>query len=217
MEHANQNLNQNFFRVPIYFYQLLSSIITNRTVKPFIKAVDLYLGFKLEEECFSKGIIKEVDQNKSRFKKKSELDQHGPMTWPREKSAKETSYERFLEEVINPKTGEFYPERNNDGRSIKGTGATYYITDIYRLRRADGSEFLYTKGRVDAFNSLGDPVNHSISKPELWSKTNFSYKTEHNDKTKQMEKVLQGLSGSEEVYTMPFTRKNLKQLFDRRQ
>jgi hypothetical protein len=103
MEHANQNLNQNFFRVPIYFYQLLSSIITSRIVKPFIKAVDLYPGFKLEEECFSKAIIKDVDQNKSRFKKKSELDQDGPMSWPREKSAKETSYERFVEESLIPR------------------------------------------------------------------------------------------------------------------
>jgi len=164
---------------------------------------------------FSKAIIKDVDQNKSKFKK-SDLDQE-PMTWPRLKSSKETGYERFLEEVINPKTGEFYPERDSDGRSIKNTGATYYITDIYRIRRADGSEFLYAKGIVYAFNSLGDPVTHFILKPEIWSKTNFNYNTEYNDKTKQMEKVLQGPSGSEEIYTMPFNLANLKSLYDRRQ
>jgi hypothetical protein len=179
-------------------------------MKAFTKAFDFYPGFNLEEECFSKAIIKDVDQNKSsKFKKKSDLDQE-PMTWPRLKSATETGYKRFLEEVINPKTGEYYPQRDEDNRVIKNTGATYYITDIYRLRRADNTEFLYTKGRVDAFNSLGDPVNHSISKPELWSKTNFNYKTEFNDKTNQLEKVLQGPSGSEEVYTMPFTKENLK-------
>jgi hypothetical protein len=75
---------------------LSTSIITNRTVKPFIQAHDFYPGFKLEEGCFSKAIIKDVDQ-KSRFKKKSDLDQEGPMTWPREKHGKETAYERFLE------------------------------------------------------------------------------------------------------------------------
>jgi hypothetical protein len=32
-----------------------------------------------------------------------------------------------------------------------------------------------------------------------------------------MEKVLQGPSGSEEVYTLPFNKENSKQLFDRRQ
>jgi hypothetical protein len=93
------------------------NVITNRSVKAFVQAKDFYPGFKLEEECFSKAIIKDVDQNKSKFKK-SDLDQE-PMTWPRLKSSKETGYERFLEEVINPKTGEFYPERDSDGRSIK--------------------------------------------------------------------------------------------------
>jgi hypothetical protein len=119
--------------------------------------------------------------------------------------------------VINSKTGEFCPQKDDDNRAIKGTGATYYIIDIYRIRRPGGSEFLYTKGRVDAFNSLGDPVRHSISKPEIWSKTNFSYKTGYNDKTKQLEKVLQGPSGAEEIYTMPFTKENLKWPYDRRQ
>jgi hypothetical protein len=138
------------------------------------------------------------------------------MSWPRLKSTVEISYESFLEETINPKTGEFYPEKDNDGRAIKGTGVTYYIANIYRIRRADGSEFLYTKGRVDAYNSLGDPVSRSISKPEIWSKTNFSYKMKFNDKTNQMEKVLQGPSGSEEVYALPFNKENLKSLSDRR-
>jgi hypothetical protein len=41
--------------------------------------------------------------------------------------------------------------------------------------------------------------------------------TEYNDKTKQMEKVLQGPSGSEEIYTMPFNKENLKKLYDIRQ
>ena len=188
----------------------MSSVITNKSVKPFIKAVDLYPGFKLEEECFSKAIIKDVD-SKSRKK-----DQE-PLTWPREKSVKQTSYERFLEEAINPKTGEYYPEKDEDGRSIEPSGLMYYITDIYRIRRADSSEYLYTKGKAYAYNSLGDPIDHFISKPESWSKTNFLYKTEYNDKTKQMEKVLQGPSGSEEVYMLPFNKENLKQLYDNRQ
>jgi hypothetical protein len=177
-----------------------------------MKAHDFYPGFKLEEESFSKAIIKDVDQNKSRSKK-SDLDQE-PMTWPREKTGKETGYERFIEEVINPKTGEFYPEKDGDVRSIKNTGATQYITDIYRIRRATGEEFLYTMGIVYAYNSLGGPITHAISKPEIWTKTNFSHRTEYNDKTKQMEKVLQGPTGAEEVYTMPFNKENLKKLYD---
>lgn len=95
---------------------------------PFIELHDFYPGFKLEEECFSKAIVKDVDLTKSRFKK-SDLDQE-PMSWPRLKSTTELGYERFLEEVTNPKAGEFYPEKDSDGRSIKNTGTTYYITII---------------------------------------------------------------------------------------
>lgn len=119
--------------------------------------------------------------------------------------------------MINPKTGEYYPQKDEDNRSIKGTGATYYITDIYRIRRGDGSEYLYTKGRVFAYNSLGDQVTHFISKPEIWTRTNFTFKTEFDSKTKQLEKVFQGISGTTLEYTTPFTKENLKSLYDRRQ
>ena len=56
--------------------------ITNKTVKPFIKAHDFYPGFKLEEECFSNAVFKDLDETtpSSRKKKsstKSDLEQ-GP-------------------------------------------------------------------------------------------------------------------------------------------
>jgi hypothetical protein len=53
--------------------------------------------------------------------------------------------------------------------------------------------------------------------PEIWTKPNFIYITKFNDKTNQLEKEFQGVSGNEKVYTMPFTKDNLKQLYDRRQ
>ena len=125
--------NQNFFSFPISL-SIYCLLYTNRTVKPFTELVDLFPGFKLEEECFSKAIINDVNPKK---KSKSDLNQE-PMSWPREKSAKETTYERFLDEAVNPKTGEFYPQRDKDKAVVPKTGATYYITDIYRLRRVAG-------------------------------------------------------------------------------
>jgi len=181
-------------------------------VKPFIKAHDFYPVFKLEEECFSRAVIKDVDQKITNKTKDQE-----PLLYPRQKTTDQIAYETFLEEVINPKTGEFYPEKDSDNRAIKNTGATYVINSIYRLRRADGSEFLYTKGRVYAYNSLGDPVNHSISIPEVWTRTKFDFKTQFDSRTNQLEKVFQGVSGNEPVYTMPFNSENLKKLYDIRQ
>jgi hypothetical protein len=70
---------------------------------------------------------------------------------------------------------------------------------------------------VYAFNSLGALVTHPISKREIWTRTNFNYKTEFIDKQKQLEKILKSPSGNEEVYMLPFTKDNLKSLYDRRQ
>jgi hypothetical protein len=73
-------------------------------------------------------------------------------------SAIENSYQRHLTSAPTLRSA-LYPATNNTNAvCILGTGATYYITDIYRLRRADGSEYLYTKGRVNAYNSLGDHI-----------------------------------------------------------
>jgi hypothetical protein len=64
------------------------------------------------------------------------------------KGAKETGYEHFVEEVINPRTGDFYPERDNDGGSIRGTGATYYITDIYLYHENKKINFYYVESSL---------------------------------------------------------------------
>jgi hypothetical protein len=78
----NYFLNSNTVTL-IAFYsvnQLMSfNAITNRTVKLFIKAHDFYPGLELEEECFSKAVPKDVDQYKSRFRKKSDIDEDGSM------------------------------------------------------------------------------------------------------------------------------------------
>jgi hypothetical protein len=52
-----------------------------------------------------------------------------------------------LDEIFNPKTAEFYPKKDTDNRAIPRTGATYFITDIYRIRRADSSEFYIQRGK----------------------------------------------------------------------
>jgi len=80
-----------------------SNLITNRTIKPFIKAHDFYLGYKLEEECFSKDIIKDVDQkSKFRSKKKSDLEQ-SPMSWPRLKPQMSLPMRGFLKRSLTLK------------------------------------------------------------------------------------------------------------------
>ena len=196
----------------------MSSEITNRTVKPFIKLVDLYPGFKLEEECFAKVIIKDVEK-KSKFRRKSDLDfDEGPLSYPREKPGKQTAYERFLEDAVDSKTGEFYPQRESDGRTpIKNTGCNYYINAIYRVRRADSEKNFYSL-REWLMPGVHWEIHSrlSITTPEIWTKTNFDYLTKWNDKSNQLEREFQGVIGQEDLYLMPFNKQNLKELYERR-
>jgi hypothetical protein len=78
-----------------------------------MQAIELFLSSirspetKISYSIYFKRYQEFMGPSSSKKKGKSDLDQE-PMTWPREKSVKQTSYESFLEEVINPKTGEFY-------------------------------------------------------------------------------------------------------------
>jgi hypothetical protein len=52
------------------------------------------------------------------------------------------NYEELMKVIVNPETDEYYSARNKAGNEIKGTGAKYIVTQIIRLRRKDGNEFL---------------------------------------------------------------------------
>jgi hypothetical protein len=72
-----------------------------------------------------------------------------------------------------------------------------------------------------AYPSIGEsyiePVSLYVMYPERWVKQHFSYKTEWNDKTKQLEKQLQGTAQAEDIYDLPFTKENLKDLYNQRE
>lgn len=126
-------------------------------------------------------------------------------------------YIRFIEKVVNEKTKTFYPAKDEDNRAIPNTGATYSISSIVRLRRADDSEYLLSKGNIHAYDPLGEPVSFFVSYPEKWTKTLFRYRTDIDPKTKQFEKILEGPSGIKEVYDLPFTKENLLELWNQRE
>ena len=56
------------------------------------------------------------------------------------------------------------------------------IKTIVRIRTNDGSEFLYSKGRVKGFDVVGDVVNQKCNEPETWAKVGFAYDKKFNQK-----------------------------------
>ena len=164
---------------------------------------------------YKKAIIQDIDH---RSKKKGK-DQEEPYSWPlnRELELKERIYNEFVEKVVNEKTNHFYPQKDEDNRAIPNTGAYKTIRSIVRIKRNDDSEYLLSKGDIHAFNSLGDQVKFYVSYPERWNKPLWNYTTQWNDKTKQLEKRLEGPSGLETVYELPFNKENLLELWNQRE
>jgi hypothetical protein len=124
--------------------------------------------------------------------------------WPHDKSTEQIDYENWLEKVVNPDTKEYYPARNKEGNPIKGTGAKHTITQIIRLKRKDGKEFLYSLGECLGYDALGNVVGLTCAKPEMWIKTLFNYERRYDERTNST-KV-------QTVYETPFNEKNLKEL-----
>jgi hypothetical protein len=174
----------------------------------------------LEKEVaeYKKAILTDIDTRPfSRNNKKGQEQE--PYSWPipRELEVKQNVYNNFVEQAVNPKSKNFYQEKDENGATINNTGATFTVRSIVRTRLVTGEEFLLSKGDIHAFNSFGEPIKFFVSYPEKWNKPIWSYKSVINPQTHNVEKQLQGPQGNKTMYELPFNQENLKQLYDQRE
>ena len=113
---------------------------------------------------------------------------------PEIKARSEASYEQnFLEKVLDPESGYYYPKRDKKGQPVKTPdNPRYVVNTIIRIKRADNSEYLYSKGNLISYDGLGDEVKHYVSIPEKWLKTNFVYEKDWDPKRKTIVKKCVG-------------------------
>jgi hypothetical protein len=171
----------------------------------FIKQINE--KWKKEQQCYDDAKVEGKD---SRTGKKTTI------SWPLDKPIEQTTWESWLQKVTDPDTGKFCEQRDNNGNTIKGTWPKYLVKPIVRIRTNDGSEFLYSKGRVTGFDVIGDVVSQKCNEPETWTKVGFAYDKKFNQNTMSMKQTLVGPNSRETVYDMSFDEKNLKTLFDKR-
>lgn len=91
--------------------------------------------WKLEEKCFEDAVMKDV---------------HGKeFKWPRNKPMEQIVFERyFLDRVVDPDSGHYYPKRDKDGLPVRTPGVDnprYVVNTIIRIKRPDNTEFLVSK------------------------------------------------------------------------
>ncbi len=170
-----------------------------------IKIEDIMPKWAKEEKCFKEVVLRDIKTKK--------MVEGG---WPRQKSVEQRAYENWLEKVINAETGEFHPERNNEGSPIKGTGAKYIVTVITRTMDNSGKrEYLSTKGRLVGFISSGIKVDRAIKELEVWTKQNFAYERSYNEKTGSFTVQTIGPSNQEQVYEITFSSENVLKLYEK--
>ncbi len=178
--------------------------------------------WKDEQKCYDEEQVEVIlngYDNYGVLHHKRQLDKNGkPLkkSWPRDKPVAQIAYENWLERVVNPDTNTFYPALNKDGSPIKGTGPKRIVQQIVRIKRKDGTEFLYSIGEVNAFDNFGNPAQCTLNKPETWKRTLFTHERWYDERTNSTKVRTTGTSSQEDVYELPFNEKNLKSLLDLR-
>jgi hypothetical protein len=171
--------------------------------------------WKKYEQCFEQ---EKVGMKDIHGRKKLDRDGKPEIApWPHDKPIAMISYENFLKVIVDPSTNEYFPARNKDGSAIKGTTAKHIVNQVIRVRRKDGSEVLYSQGRIEGYDAMGNRVHSNCAGPEKWRKTLFDRKRIYDPRTNSTITQTVGTLGSEEVYEMRFNEKNLKELVSLRE
>jgi len=182
--------------------------------KVYTEFYDFCPGYEKQQAEYKKAIVTDIEPKYSKNSKNKEAE---PQTWPYTKSVEEIVYEGWVERVTNKKY-QFNPQKDEDNRAIPDTGAYRTVRSIIRIKRPDDSEYLLTKSDLHGYDSLGDEVRLFVSANcDKWNKQSFVYKTEWNDRTKQLEKQLQGTGAQEIIYEIPFSKEACEELWKMRE
>ena len=179
------------------------------------KAVNLFPRWEIEEkewntEVGTKGMnVYNSDSNKTKT-----IQVQG---FPRLKPVDQIHYEKIYSSMVEPTTGEFYPEKNIKGEPIEpsdnGPRARVIVSQIVRLKSISGEEYLYTLGNIYGFNSLGVLVSYPYSRKECFTKTFFKKSRFFDSKSGHMVERVEGPNGQKEEYLLKFSPGAVDDLF----
>lgn len=184
---------------------LIQSMVTSTTTKIHTKYFDFLPKFKKEAEVFEKEKLTGWKMQGGLRTGNNKVE----TSWPYQSSdpAKEMAYKNFMDRILDKSGKYFNPAKDKRGVPIKNTGASHVLTDIIRLKTKEGKEFLYTKGKISGYDSMGDLVSFYCPKPEVWTRTLFSHKRGWDEDEEMIITKITGPAGSEIVYDLQFNRR----------
>jgi hypothetical protein len=137
--------------------------------------------------------------------------------FPRLKPVKQRVWEKFYSSIVEPTSGEFYPERDLQGNIIVpsdgGPRARTIISKIVRLKSISGEEYLYSIGNIYGFNSLGVLQSYPYYKKEVFKKTFFRKNRFFDSKSGHMTERVESPIGQQEQYLLKFSASAVDELF----
>ena len=183
---------------------------------------DFIPGFEKQAAEYKKAVLPDYEvrhSNKNKRGNKGEVEE--PSTYPYQSPdiVSENKYADWIDKVVNEKTKTFFPAKDEEtNRAIPNTGAWRTVRTITRLRVADGSEYLVTKSDLHGWDALGQPVDLFISsRADKWVKPIFRFKTDIDPRTKQLERIFDGLGEVKEVYDIPYSKEAVTDMWNQRQ
>jgi len=129
--------------------------------------------------------------------------------WPYDKPVLERAHERWLKLVVDPSTEEYY-------KSKTGELPQYTINQIVRVKRGDGSEYLYTIGQVKGYNMYGDAVITDVREPEVHEQAIFLHETLKDESDGHIKRFTTGIEEKVRHYELEYTPENVDKLLEKR-
>jgi hypothetical protein len=142
-----------------------------------------------------------------------------------EKSGEQLSEEKWFAQVKNPNNGEFF--QLEDLRAVGAVPTDFRkdekpmkypvkkIDEIIRIKKADGTEWLVSRQTWIGLDRLGNDMTKCFVDPELYDKPVFNYQSKPEnpkDVFSKTERKAVSVTYVKEP-TVPFTQKNLEQLY----
>jgi hypothetical protein len=136
--------------------------------------------------------------------------------------------ELFEAKVINPDTKTYNRVSDLPVEYRKlGENRKYpvrQVLQIYRIKRADGTEWLKSRGRLVGLDKAGNEVEHSFVDPEMFYKPVTRYEFRKNDPKNEYSHservcVEAGINPHDNrytEYTLPFNEENFQNLYKQR-
>jgi hypothetical protein len=136
--------------------------------------------------------------------------------------------ELFEAKVINPDTKTYNPVSDLPVEYGKlGQNRKYpvrQVLQIYRIKRADGTEWLKSRGRLVGLDKAGNEVEHSFVDPEMFYKPVTRYEFRKNDTKNEyshservcVEAGINPYDYRYTEYTLPFNEENFQNLYKQR-